>query len=186
MLRDLDGRLHFGLASSPRRSGCSGELRISSLVRGVIACFDAVGVEAEIGIAVDDDRLAAGHREQVLVHHEVRIEEDRFVAGIDGRQDRQEQPAADAAGDEHFADVAADLGGQILAQPLAQRGDALGLRVAIVARADRLDRGVLWPISGTSKSGRPIERLIGSFIFAARSKTLRMPEASTPWARREM
>ena len=40
--------------------------------------------------------------------------------------------------------------------------------------------------SGTSKSGSPIDRLIGSFIFAARSKTLRMPEASTPWARREM
>ena len=41
-------------------------------------------------------------------------------------------------------------------------------------------------ISGTSKSGSPIERLIGSFIFAARSNTLRMPEASTAWARREM
>src|SRR6185437_1197518 len=40
-------------------------------------------------------------------------------------------------------------------------------------------------ISGTSKSGSPIDRLIGSFIFAARSKTLRMPEASTPSARRE-
>src|SRR5665213_1618966 len=40
--------------------------------------------------------------------------------------------------------------------------------------------------SGTSKSGRPIEKLIGSFILAARSKTLRMPEASTPKARREM
>src|SRR5258708_6035718 len=40
--------------------------------------------------------------------------------------------------------------------------------------------------SGTSKSGRPIDRLIGSFIFAARSKTLRMPEASTPIARWEM
>src|SRR2546421_1787264 len=39
---------------------------------------------------------------------------------------------------------------------------------------------------GTSKSGRPIDRLIGSFIFAARSKTLRIPEASTPWARAEM
>src|SRR5205823_8932834 len=41
-------------------------------------------------------------------------------------------------------------------------------------------------ISGTSKSGRPIDRLIGSFILAARSKTLRMPEASTPWARAEI
>src|SRR5258708_6579990 len=40
-------------------------------------------------------------------------------------------------------------------------------------------------ISGTSKSGRPIERLIGSFIFAARSKTLRMPDASTAKARSE-
>src|SRR5215471_15184307 len=30
-------------------------------------------------------------------------------------------------------------------------------------------------VSGTSKSGCPIEKLIGSFIFAARSKTLRMP-----------
>src|SRR5436190_24349133 len=39
--------------------------------------------------------------------------------------------------------------------------------------------------SGTSKSGSPIERLIGSFIEAARSKTLRMPEASTALARRE-
>ena len=41
-------------------------------------------------------------------------------------------------------------------------------------------------IGGTSKSGSPIDRLIGSFIFAARSKTLRMPEASTANARREM
>src|SRR5581483_11181884 len=40
--------------------------------------------------------------------------------------------------------------------------------------------------SGTSKSGRPIDRLIGSFIFAARSKTLRMPDASTACARREI
>src|SRR5688500_15827500 len=40
-------------------------------------------------------------------------------------------------------------------------------------------------MSGTSKSGRPIEKLIGSFIFAARSKTLRMPEASTPLERAE-
>ena len=32
--------------------------------------------------------------------------------------------------------------------------------------------------SGTSKSGCPIERLIGSFIALARSNTLRMPEAS--------
>src|SRR5688572_12459147 len=40
--------------------------------------------------------------------------------------------------------------------------------------------------SGTSKSGRPIERLIGSLSLAARSKTFRMPEASTPSARFEM
>src|SRR6476619_6578211 len=40
--------------------------------------------------------------------------------------------------------------------------------------------------SGTSKSGSPIDRLIGSFIFAARSKSLRIPEASTPCARREL
>src|ERR1019366_3141123 len=40
--------------------------------------------------------------------------------------------------------------------------------------------------SGTSKSGSPIDRLIGSFILAARSKTLRIPEASTAKARFEM
>src|SRR5688500_4973283 len=33
-------------------------------------------------------------------------------------------------------------------------------------------------LCGTSKSGWPIERLIGSFIFAARSNTLRMPLVS--------
>ncbi len=32
--------------------------------------------------------------------------------------------------------------------------------------------------SGTSKSGRPIDRLIGSFIDLAMSNALRMPEAS--------
>jgi hypothetical protein len=47
----------------------------------------------------------------------------------------------------------------------------------------------LWPLSmaamaarlagsGTSKSGRPIERLIGSFIALDMSNALRMPEAS--------
>src|SRR6478672_2144256 len=43
--------------------------------------------------------------------------------------------------------------------------------------------------SGTSKSGWPIEKLIGSFIFAARSKTLRMPlesKARVRSARRDM
>ena len=52
-------------------------------------------------------------------------------------------PPRDAAGDEHVADVAADLRRQVRAQPLAERGDALRLRVAVVARADRLDGGGL-------------------------------------------
>src|SRR5262245_35411116 len=42
---------------------------------------------------------------------------------------------------------------------------------------------------GTSKSGCPIEKLIGSFILAARSKTLRMPlesKALVRSARRDM
>ena len=62
----------------------------STLARGFL---DSVSVEAKIGLAVHGDGLAAGHREQVLVHHEVRVEEDRFVAGVDGGKDRQEERA---------------------------------------------------------------------------------------------
>ena len=124
--------------------------------------LDPIGMEAEIGIAVDDDRLSAGHRQQVLVHHEVGIEEDRFVAGIDGGEDRQQQSAADAAGDEHIADVAADLRRQIFAQPLAQRGDALRLRVAVVAGLDRLDGGVLGDIGHIKirQADREVDRVL--------------------------
>src|ERR1043165_9692461 len=50
-----------------------------------------------------------------------------------------------------------------------------------------MQASLIW--SGTSKSGWPIEKLIGSFIFAARSKTLRMPlesKARVRSARRAM
>ena len=40
--------------------------------------------------------------------------------------------------------------------------------------------------SGTPKSGWPMERLMGSLSLAARSKTLRMPDASISKARRAM
>ena len=68
-----------------------------------------IGVKAEIGIAVDDVGAAAGHREQVLVHHEVGIEKNRFVAGINGGKNGEKEAAGDAGGDEDFADVAADF-----------------------------------------------------------------------------
>src|SRR5258706_13302552 len=99
-------------------------------------------MEAEIGVAVDGAGLAAREGQQVLVHDEVRVEEDRFVAGVDGGEDGEEEAAGDAGGDEDFADVATDLGGEIFAEALAQGGDALGLGVAVLAGLDSLDRGL--------------------------------------------
>ena len=60
---------------------------------------------------------------------------------------------------------------------VAQLGDALGDRVGV---APALIASIAAALTGsaTSKSGRPIERLIGSFIVLAMSNALRMPEAS--------
>jgi len=59
-------------------------------------------------------------------------------------------------------------------QLLAQDRQALRDRVSVLAGANGVDAR-LFDRLGTSKSGWPIEKLIGSFILAARSKTLRMP-----------
>ena len=65
--------------------------------------------EAKVRIAVHHHRLSAGHGEQVLVHHKVWVEENRFITWVDGGEDGEEQAAGDAGGDEDFADVVADF-----------------------------------------------------------------------------
>ena len=49
-----------------------------------------------------------------------------------------------------------------LRQPLAQRGDALGLRVAVVAGADRFDRGVLGDVGHVEigQADREVDRVL--------------------------
>src|SRR5207244_313252 len=64
---------------------------------------DAVHVDLVVGVSIDEDRFAAGQRHQVRVHDEVRIEQDDFVAWIDGAEQGQDQAAAGAAGNDDLA-----------------------------------------------------------------------------------
>ena len=64
---------------------------------------DAVHVESEVRIGVDEHRHAAGERDHRRVADEVRIEQDHLVAGVDGREQRQNQGPAGAAGQDHVA-----------------------------------------------------------------------------------
>ena len=99
--------------------------------------------------------------------------------GLTVQQQRQQQAAAGAAGDEHLAVGVADSGVRTSAVDLvAQLGDALGDGVGVVAARRWPSLAAALTGSGTSKSGRPMLRLIGSFRLRARSNTLRMPDAS--------
>ncbi|MGC3990072.1 MAG: hypothetical protein QM796_10415 [Chthoniobacteraceae bacterium] len=75
----------------------------------------------------------------MLVHDEVRVEKDDLIARVHHGHDREQQRAADAAGDEHVADVAAVLFRQVGPQAFAERRDALRGRVAVLAVADGVD-----------------------------------------------
>ena len=66
-----------------RRSGWPGLLTMIALVRGVMAASTLATSMLEIGIGVDDHRLAAGQRDEVRIHDEVGIEDDDLVAGIE-------------------------------------------------------------------------------------------------------
>ena len=78
-----------------------------------------------------------------------------------------------------FADVGA-------LRTAVERGEVEGGLVIPADYDGRIRAGDTVPLTyqarlsgaGTAKSGWPIDRLIGFFILAARSKTLRMPELS--------
>ena len=58
--------------------------------------FDLGDVDAEVGIGVDDDALAAGHRHEVGVHHEVWVEDhDLNIVKSYGKVAYQEKKGSD-------------------------------------------------------------------------------------------
>ena len=63
--------------------------------------FDPIRRNRKIGIAVHGYRCSADQIDEVPVHHEVRVEEDHFIARIDARHQRQKQTARDSGHHEH-------------------------------------------------------------------------------------
>ncbi len=104
---------------------------------------DLLEVEAEVGVGVDQHRGPAGQGDEVAVHHEIGVEDDHLVAGVDDAAEGQEQGARGARGDQDLAVGVAELGvdgGLDLAPKL---GDALGDGVGVEAVLDGVDRGGL-------------------------------------------
>ncbi len=168
-------RISSRLAVTP--VGLAGLLNRIALVRGVILSATRSTSNAEVRMRVHQHATAPHQTDQRRVHDEVRIEHDHFVARVDQRQHRQHQPAAGAAGDEHLPVRVLYWASMRALQFLPQHGHALRQRVAVAAGSYRADHFVL-NLIGTGKSGCPIDKLIGFFIVAARSNTLRMPELS--------
>ncbi len=100
-------------------------------------------VNAKIGIGVHHHRPAADNANKLRVHHKIGIEEDDFIARIEGDEHGQHEAAGSAAGEKAIAlgmSVTVPHLGENLA---AQFGDALGHRVGVFPTADGLDGGGL-------------------------------------------
>ena len=139
---------------------------------------DLVEVDPKIGIRVDQHRLAADHPHERRVHHEVRIEHDHFVAGLTIASIASTSAPLVPRGDQHAAIGVVVFVVHAACSVRAQLGNALRLAVAVFVGVNGVAMAASLMASGTGKSGWPIERLIGFFILAARSNTLRMPELS--------
>ncbi len=103
-------------------------------------CRHAIHVDPEIGIRIDVDDFRPGYRGQRVVHHEIRIEDDHFFAGIQEHEHRQHDAAAGPAADENFAVVMTEFCRYFGLQLIAQRGNALREGVAVLAVLDGLYR----------------------------------------------
>ena len=137
----------------------------------------AVQVDAEVGIGVDIDDLRPGHGRQGVVHHEVRVEDDHLVARVQEHEHRQHDAAAGAAGDEQLAIGMAELPVDFALQLLPQDRHALRQGIAVLAAFDRGDRRLADRLRRLEigLADGEVDR-IGE--LRARSKTLRIPEAS--------
>src|SRR5579871_4524751 len=58
---------------------------------------DAIEVDVETRVRIDHDHPTTAERDQVWIAHEIWIEENYFVAGIDRTHQRQHKPAAGSA-----------------------------------------------------------------------------------------
>jgi len=94
-------------------------------------------VDRERGGRVERHDLPPEKLHQRPIHHEGRLEDDHLVAGIDEGHQGQDQPAGGAAGDQQPPIGLARLGSGGRLEPILQRGNALGQRVAVSARVDR-------------------------------------------------
>src|SRR5690606_15318735 len=111
----------------------------------------ALGGELEVGVSIDVDGGCAGQRDQVAVHDEVGVGQEDLVAGADGGHERQQQAARDAGGDQDRrvagrqgrSEGGGELGGEAGGDLAAQLGDALGLRITVEPVTDCVGGGVL-------------------------------------------
>ena len=104
------------------------------MVRGVIAAATLSRSMRKSGYVSTSTHVPPTSPTSDLIHHEVGIEDDHFVARIDQRQHGQHQPAAGAAGDEHLAVGVAVLRRRRGACSFSRSaGDALRRRVAVLA-----------------------------------------------------
>ena len=115
-------------------------MKISHLVRGVIAASSACGVILKPlrERAGDDDRGAAGELHHVGIADPVGRGDDDLVAGVDRGEERVEEHLLAAGRDDDLVGgvVEAVLAGELGGDGAAQLGDALGRGVAGLAAVD--------------------------------------------------
>ena len=101
--------------------------------------LDSAGVDAEVGIGVDQHRHAPGQRGQVAIHHEIRVKDDHFVSRIDHAAKRQQKGTRGTRGDQNLAVGVTKLGidGPLNLGP--QLGNSLSDGIGVVASLDGLD-----------------------------------------------
>ena len=96
-------------------------------------------MQAEIGIGIDGDGDGAAKLGQVVVHDEVGVEEEDFVARVEGGEEGEEKAGGGAGKDEDGGIVPAGfLDGSAL-EGCDEFGDALRGGVAVLAGADGVD-----------------------------------------------
>ncbi len=84
--------------------GLFGEQRMSILVRRD-GGFDALRMQTEIGVCVDGDADRAAKFWQMLVHDEIRIDEEDFIAGVEGRKHGEHDDAGGGAREDEQAGI---------------------------------------------------------------------------------
>ena len=102
--------------------------------------FDLVDVKLEIRVRVDKNGFRAHHLDQRRIHDKMRVEHDDLVAGIDHRQNNQQQSAGNAAADKRLTVGVSVKSVDFLLNLFSQQRGALRGRVPVFAGHDSVAR----------------------------------------------